>query len=73
MTAYFRRNKNMSEGNKELTYQDIEELKKYITPETGKIVPSRITCTPTSLQRQISNAIKIARFLALLPFCDGHK
>lgn len=46
-------------------------LKNYIT-ETGKIVPSRITGTKTRYQRQLSVAIKRARFLALLPYCDRH-
>lgn len=53
-------------------YKDIELLKKFIT-ETGKIVPSRITGTSAKYQRQLSNAIKRARFLALLPYCDSHK
>ena len=47
-------------------------LKNYIT-ETGKIVPSRITGTGMKYQRQLATAIKRARFLALLPFCDRHK
>ncbi|MBU34642.1 MAG: 30S ribosomal protein S18, partial [Alteromonas sp.] len=41
--------------------------------ESGKIVPSRITGTSAKYQRQLSSAIKRARFLALLPYTDSHK
>ncbi|MAY14980.1 MAG: 30S ribosomal protein S18, partial [Oceanospirillaceae bacterium] len=46
-------------------------LKGYIT-ETGKIVPSRITGTRAKYQRQLSTAIKRARYIALLPYTDQH-
>ncbi|MCF6765939.1 30S ribosomal protein S18 [Thiotrichales bacterium 19S3-7] len=59
------------EGVKEIDYKDLHTLKSYIT-ETGKIVPSRITGTSAKYQRQIATAIKRARFLALLPYCDHH-
>lgn len=59
------------EGIKEIDYKDLNTLKGYIT-ETGKIVPSRITGTSTKYQRQLANAIKRARFLALIPYCDRH-
>lgn len=60
------------EGSNEIDYKDLNLLKNYIT-ETGKIVPSRITGTQTRHQRQLAKAIKIARFLGLLTFCDSHK
>jgi small subunit ribosomal protein S18 len=56
----------------EVDYKDIEILKKFIT-ETGKIVPSRVTGTRAKYQRLLATAIKRARFLALLPYCDAHK
>lgn len=59
-------------GIKEIDYKDIDLLKKFIT-ESGKIVPSRITGTSAKYQRQLTRAIKLARVLALLPFCDKHK
>jgi small subunit ribosomal protein S18 len=46
-------------------------LRQYIT-ETGKIVPSRITGTKARYQRQLATAVKRARFLSLLPYCDSH-
>ena len=54
-----------------IDYKDIGTLKAYIS-ETGKIVPSRITGTKSFFQRQLSVAIKRARFLALLPYTDQH-
>src|SRR5512143_1118861 len=60
-----------AEGVKEIDYKDINVLKNYIS-ETGKIVPSRITGTKARYQRQLATAIKRARFLALLPYCDRH-
>ncbi|HQQ73567.1 MAG TPA: 30S ribosomal protein S18 [Pseudomonadales bacterium] len=60
-----------AEKTVEIDYKDIEMLKGYIT-ETGKIVPSRITGTSAKYQRQLSAAIKRARFLSLLPYTDQH-
>ena len=59
------------EGVKEIDYKDVNRLKAYVT-ETGKIVPSRVTGTSAKYQRQLSTAIKRARFLALIPYCDRH-
>lgn len=56
---------------KKIDYKELEILRNYIT-ETGKIVPSRITGTKAKYQRQLAKAIKIARILALLPYCDHH-
>ncbi|MBL8470230.1 MAG: 30S ribosomal protein S18 [Rhodocyclaceae bacterium] len=55
----------------EIDYKDVDLLKDFIT-ETGKIMPARITGTRARFQRQLSVAIKRARFLALLPFSDQH-
>ena len=60
------------DGVTRIDYKDTGMLKSYIT-ESGKIVPSRITGTSAKYQRQLSNAIKRARYLALLPYCDRHK
>ncbi len=74
MARFFRRRRFCrftAEGVKEIDYKDIATLKNYIT-ETGKIVPSRITGTKARYQRQLATAVKRARYLALLPFCDSH-
>jgi small subunit ribosomal protein S18 len=60
-----------AEGIKEVDYKDIEILKDFIN-ENGKIIPARITGTKARYQRQLSVAIKRARYLALLPYTDLH-
>ena len=75
MARYFRRRKYCrftAEGVTEIDYKDIDTLKAYVT-ETGKIVPSRITGTKAKYQRQLTSAIKRARYLALLPYSDAHE
>lgn len=75
MSRYFRRRKYCrftAEKITEIDYKDIDLLKSFIT-ETGKIIPSRITGTKARYQRQLAKAIKLARYLALLPYCDRHE
>jgi small subunit ribosomal protein S18 len=55
----------------QIDYKDIEVLKDFIT-ENGKIIPARLTGTKARYQRQLTEAIKRARFLALLHFTDNH-
>ena len=74
MSKFFRRRKFCkftAEGVVEIDYKDLATLRQYIG-ETGKIVPSRITGTKSRYQRQLSAAVKRARFLSLLPYCDSH-
>lgn len=75
MSRFFRRKRYCRfsiEGAAEIDYKDLEMLKEYVT-ETGKIVPSRITGTSAKYQRQLSTAVKRARYIALLPYSDAHK
>lgn len=60
-----------AQGTREIDYKDVDTLKAYIT-ETGKITPSRVSGTHSRYQRQLARAIKRARYLALLPYCDQH-
>ena len=74
MAAYFRRKKICyftTNKIKDIDYKDVNLLRKFIM-ENGKIVPSRITGTKASYQRKLAKAIKLARFIALLPYCDRH-
>ncbi len=74
MSRYFRRKRYCrfsAEGIDEIDYKDLNLLKSFIS-ESGKIVPSRITGTSARYQRQLAVAVKRARYLALLPYTDGH-
>lgn len=74
MSNYFRRKKYCrftADGVKEIDYKDIATLSNYIM-ESGRIVPSRITGTKARYQRMLTRSIKLARYLALLPYCDRH-
>lgn len=50
-----------------IDYKDIKLLSRYVS-ERGKIIPSRITSVSLKKQRELSKAIKRARFLALMPY-----
>lgn len=50
-----------------IDYKDIKLLQKFTT-ERGKIIPSRITAVSQKKQRELAQAIKRARFLALMPY-----
>ena len=50
-----------------IDYKDTKYLSKFIS-ERGKIIPSRVSGMSLKRQRQLSQAIKRARILALLPF-----
>ena len=53
-------------------YKSVHILLRYIL-ETGSIMPARISGATAAEQRRLSHAIKVARFLALLPYCDWHR
>ncbi|MDT8284668.1 MAG: 30S ribosomal protein S18 [Thermovirgaceae bacterium] len=48
-------------------YKEVDKLKKFIS-ERGKIVPRRVTGNCAKHQRQLTEAIKRVRYLALLPY-----
>ena len=50
-----------------IDYKDVAKLRKYVT-ERGKILPRRISGTCAKHQRQLTDAIKKSRNIALLPF-----
>ena len=67
---FFRRRKSCPFSGKDapaIDYKDVKLLQRYIS-ERGKIVPSRNTAVSGKKQRELSRAIKRARFLALLPY-----
>ena len=52
-----------------IDYKDIATLKKYVS-ERGKILPRRVTGTCAKHQRELTEAIKRARQIALLPYTN---
>ena len=67
---FFRRRKTCpftGPNAQRIDYKDVKLLQRYIS-ERGKIVPSRITAVSATKQRELSKAIKRARFLGLIPY-----
>lgn len=67
---FFRRRKTCpfsGSSAPKIDYKDVKLLQRFIS-ERGKIVPSRITAVSAKKQRALSQAIKRARFLGLLPY-----
>ncbi len=54
-------------GIKYIDYKDANFLLKFVN-EQGKILPRRITGTSLKYQRKVSQAVKRARHLALMPY-----
>ena len=68
MAEFYRRKKicQMCAG-KSVDYKDVMMVSKYIN-EKGKILPRRMTGACAKHQRHIANQIKVARYMALLPY-----
>lgn len=58
-------------GVRVVDYKDERTLSRFTT-ERGKILPSRLSGMCGRHQRQLSTAIKRARFLSLLPYIRGY-
>tara|TARA_B100000965_G_scaffold148050_1_gene123332 strand:+ start:390 stop:677 length:288 start_codon:yes stop_codon:yes gene_type:complete len=55
------------ENAPKIDYKNTKLLKKYLS-ERGKIIPSRVTSVSAKKQRELAQAVKRARFMALLPY-----
>ncbi|MFI3114712.1 MAG: 30S ribosomal protein S18 [Clostridia bacterium] len=55
------------EKAKEIDYKDAQKLRRYVS-ERGKILPRRMTGTCAKHQRSLTEAIKRARHIALIPY-----
>jgi small subunit ribosomal protein S18 len=67
---FFRRRKTCpftGENALPIDYKDTRLLGKFVS-ERGKIIPSRISAVSVKKQRELTVAIKRARFLALMPY-----
>ncbi|MCU0525777.1 MAG: 30S ribosomal protein S18 [Elainella sp. Prado103] len=67
--TYFRRRVSPIKPGEPIDYKDVDLLRKFIT-ERGKILPRRITGLTAKQQRDLTQAIKRARIVALLPFIN---
>jgi small subunit ribosomal protein S18 len=70
--TFFRRRKSCPFSGTQapkIDYKNPKLLGRFIS-ERGKIVPSRISAVSMKKQRELAIAIKRARELALLPYCD---
>jgi len=52
---------------KHIDYKDLDILKKFLNPH-GRLLSSKRTGVNTKNQRKLAEAVKRARFMALLPF-----
>lgn len=67
---FFRRRKTCpfsGENALAIDYKDVRLLGRFVS-ERGKITPRRISAVSVKKQRELTIAIKRARFLALMPF-----
>ena len=55
-----------------LNYKDVTTLSRFIT-EQGKLLPKRTSKVTAQFQRNLSKAVKRARYLALLPYVRDHE
>jgi small subunit ribosomal protein S18 len=70
MGGGFRRRKTCpfsGDNAPKIDYKDVRLLGRYVT-ERGKMIPSRISAVSNKKQRELAQAIKRARFLALMPY-----
>ena len=56
----------------DLDYKDSRAVSKFIL-ESGRIIPNRVLGLPARRQRQVSVAVKRARYLSLVAYCDRHQ
>ncbi len=54
-------------AGKTVDYKDVMIISKYIG-DTGKILPRRFTGTCAKHQRHVAEQVKLARYMAFIPF-----
>ena len=67
--SFFKKRLSPIKPGEPIDYKDVDLLKKFIT-ERGKILPRRLTGLTAKQQRDLTNAVKRARIVALLPFVN---
>ena len=70
MAEFFRKKKKVCQmcAGKSVDYKNVDVIKKYVSNDTHKILPKRITGACARHQRAVTTAIKRAREMALLPY-----
>ena len=56
-----------NKNSPKIDYKDLKLLSRYVT-EKGKIIPSRVTNVSRRKQKELSQAIKRARYIALMSY-----
>ena len=67
--SFFKKRLSPIKPGDPIDYKDVDLLKKFIT-ERGKILPRRLTGLTAKQQRDLTNAVKRARIIALLSFVN---
>ena len=69
MAEFYRKKKKICQmcAGKSVDYKDVMIVSKYVN-EKGKIMPRRMTGACAKHQRELTTAIKRARFMALIPY-----
>lgn len=67
--GFFRKKKKVCPmcAGKDVNYKD-ETIKKFVSNDSKKMLPKRMTGACAKHQRHIANEVKKARFMALLPY-----
>lgn len=70
MAEFFKKKKKICQmcAGKDVDYKDVDIVKKYISNDSKKILPRRMTGACAKHQRHIADEVKKARFMALIPF-----
>jgi small subunit ribosomal protein S18 len=68
-SSFFKKRLSPIKPGDPIDYKDVDLLKKFIT-ERGKILPRRLTGLTAKQHRDLTNAVKRARIVALLPFVN---
>ena len=68
-SSFFKKRLSPIKPGDPIDYKDVDLLKKFIT-ERVKILPRRMTSLTAKQQRDLTNAVKRARIVALLPFVN---
>ena len=61
-----------NKNSPKVDYKDVKLLSRYIT-EKGRIIPSRVTYVSRKKQKELSKAIKRARYLAIMSYTQKIK